>query len=70
MAMAFFPDMKRYGKIKPRLSDYDWIRETDWLKLTVEACRKRGMGVGTEISPSRPAAGGSGGKDRPWFLPG
>ncbi len=48
--VAWFPDMKRYGKIKPRLSEYDWIRETDWLKLTIDACRKRGLGVGAEIS--------------------
>lgn len=48
--VTWFPDMKRYGKIKPRLSEYDWIRETDWLKLTVDACRQRGLGVGAEIS--------------------
>jgi len=48
--VAWFPDMKRYGKIKPRLSGYRWIRETDWLKLTVDACRERGLGVGAEIS--------------------
>jgi len=48
--VAFFPEMSRYGKIKPQLSSYQWIRETDWLKLTVDACRKRGLGVGTEIS--------------------
>jgi hypothetical protein len=48
--VAFFPDMKRYGKIKPMLSDHEWIRKTDWLRLVVEACRKRGLGVGAEIS--------------------
>ena len=48
--VAFFPDMKRYGRIKPTLSEHDWIRKTDWLKVTVEACRKRGLGVGVEIS--------------------
>lgn len=48
--VAFFPDMKQYGKIKPVLSAYDWIQETDWLKLVVDACRARGLGVGAEVS--------------------
>lgn len=48
--LSFFPDMKRYGKIKPLLSDYDWIRETDWLQLVVDACRARGLAVGAEVS--------------------
>lgn len=48
--VAWSPDMMRYGKIKPKLSEYDWIRETDWLKLTIDACRERGLGVGAEIS--------------------
>ncbi len=48
--IAFFPDMSRYGKIKPTLSAYDWIRETDWLAETIEQCRRRGLGVGVEIS--------------------
>ncbi len=48
--VSFFPDMKRYGTIKPLLSDYDWIRDTDWLQLTVDACRARGLGVGAEVS--------------------
>ena len=48
--VSFFPDMKRYGKIKPLLSDYDWIRETDWLALVVDSCRARGLSVGAEVS--------------------
>jgi hypothetical protein len=48
--VSFFPDMKRYGAIKPLLSDYDWIRDTDWLQLVVNACRARGLGVGAEVS--------------------
>lgn len=48
--VSFFPDMKRYGKIKPVLSDYDWIRKTDWLRLVVNECRARGLGVGAEVS--------------------
>lgn len=48
--VSFFPDMTRYGRIKPTLSDHEWIRKTDWLRLVVEACRKRRLGVGAEIS--------------------
>ena len=48
--VSFFPEMKRYGTIKPLLSDYDWIRNTDWLRLVVDACRARGLGVGAEVS--------------------
>ena len=48
--VSFFPDMKRYGKIKPLLSDYGWIRDTDWLQLVVGSCRARGLGVGAEVS--------------------
>jgi len=48
--VSFFPDMKRYGTIKPLLSDYDWIRDTDWLQLVVDSCRARGLGVGAEVS--------------------
>lgn len=44
------PDMKRYGRIKPRLSDYDWLNHTDWLKVLVEAARKRGLKTGVELS--------------------
>ncbi|MHC4677958.1 MAG: family 10 glycosylhydrolase [Planctomycetota bacterium] len=48
--ITFFPDMKRYGKIKPLLSDYDWIRDTDWLQLMVDSARARGLRVGAEVS--------------------
>ena len=48
--VTFFPDMDRYGQVKPLLSDVDWIRETDWLQLMVDACRARGMTVGAEVS--------------------
>ena len=48
--VSFFPDMKRYGTIKPLLSDYDWIKNTDWLQLVVGSCRARGLGVGAEVS--------------------
>jgi hypothetical protein len=44
------PDAKRYGRIKPRRSDYDWLNQTDWLKVLVEAARKRGLKTGVELS--------------------
>jgi hypothetical protein len=44
------PDPKRYGRIKPRLSDHDWLNKTDWVKLLVEAARKRGLRTGVELS--------------------
>jgi len=48
--VTFFPDMSRYGEIKPLLSDTAWIRETDWLKLMIDSCRSRGLAVGAEVS--------------------
>ncbi len=48
--VTFFPDMKRYGKIKPLLSDHEWIRDTDWLELMVDSARARGLRVGAEVS--------------------
>ena len=44
------PDMQRYGRIKPLLSDYDWLREADWMKVLIEAARKRGLKTGVELS--------------------
>jgi hypothetical protein len=44
------PDPSLYGRIKPQLSDHAWLRETDWLKVTAEAARKRGLKTGVEIS--------------------
>jgi hypothetical protein len=46
----WLPDMKRYGRIQPRLSDFDWLNRTDWLRTLVEAARKRGLRTGVEIS--------------------
>ena len=46
----WLPDMKRYGRIKPRLSDFDWLNQTDWLRTLVGAARKRGLRTGVEIS--------------------
>jgi len=44
------PDPKCYSRIRPRLSDYGWLNQTDWLKVLVEAVRKRGLKTGVEIS--------------------
>jgi hypothetical protein len=44
------PEMSRYGRIKPRLSEHDWLNQTDWLKAMVEAARKRGLRTGVELS--------------------
>jgi hypothetical protein len=46
----WLPDMKRYGRIKPRVSDFDWLNKTDWLQKMVEAVRKRGLKTGVELS--------------------
>lgn len=48
--VTFFPDWDRYGAVKPLLSDVEWIRETDWLQLMIDACRRRNMAVGAEVS--------------------
>lgn len=44
------PDAKRYGRVKPRLSDHAWLNEKDWLRILTEAARKRGLRVGMELS--------------------
>ncbi|KPK43864.1 MAG: hypothetical protein AMJ65_04625 [Phycisphaerae bacterium SG8_4] len=48
--VTFFPDMKRYGRIKPLLSDHKWIRDTDWLALMAASARARGLRIGAEVS--------------------
>jgi len=48
--VTFSPDWDRYGQVKPLQSDVEWIRETDWLQLMIDACRKRNMAVGAEVS--------------------
>lgn len=48
--VTFFPEWKRYGATKPLQSDVDWIKKTDWLQLMIDACRKRGMAAGAEVS--------------------
>lgn len=44
------PDTKRYGRVKPRLSDHAWLNETDWLRVLVDAARQRGLKTGVEFS--------------------
>ncbi len=48
--VTFFPELNRYGKIKPALSDHEWLREKDWLRIMVKEARSRGLGVGAEVS--------------------
>ncbi|HWB32828.1 MAG TPA: hypothetical protein VG714_06625 [Acidobacteriaceae bacterium] len=45
-------DPKRYGRIKPRPSDYAWLADTDWTRVFVDAARRRGLRVGFEFSHS------------------
>src|ERR1035437_10021118 len=30
------PEMNRYGRIKPLLSDFDWLRAADWMKVLID----------------------------------
>ena len=46
----FHPQMDLYGPIKPVLSSFPWLSNTDWLKVVVDAARKRGLKVGVEVS--------------------
>jgi hypothetical protein len=46
----FKPQMDLYGKIKPYLSENTWLSDTDWLKVTINAARARGLSVGVEVS--------------------
>jgi len=46
------PDFSYYEDtpIKPRTSDRDFLKGTDWLSVLIEAARKRGMKTGVELS--------------------
>jgi hypothetical protein len=46
------PDLRYYKEtpIKPRLSDRDFLKDTDWLSVVIEAVRKRRMKTGVELS--------------------
>jgi hypothetical protein len=44
------PERARYGRIRPRLSDHDWLNRTDWVRTLADAARRRGLRVGVENS--------------------
>jgi hypothetical protein len=44
------PEMSRYKRIKPMVSQRDFLAGRDWLQELVEAGRKRGLRTGCEIS--------------------
>ena len=44
------PEMSLYGRIKPQLSDFTWLSDTDWLDVLTKAARKRGLKTGAELS--------------------
>ena len=46
----FKPDPKFYRRIKPRTSDKDFLKDTDWLQVLIDAARKRDMKTGVELS--------------------
>jgi hypothetical protein len=43
-------DPAMYGRIKPVPSDFDFLRDTDWVRMFCIAARKRGLKVGVELS--------------------
>src|SRR5674476_798047 len=46
----FHPEMSLYGRIKPVLSSYSWLSQTNWLKLVVDSVHARGLKAGAEVS--------------------
>ena len=46
----FHSHLELYGRIKPAISQYEWLSSTDWLKVVIDAARARGLKVGAEIS--------------------
>ena len=44
------PDLKLYGRVKPRKSDFGWLNRIDWVDVLSSAARKRGMKYGVELS--------------------
>ncbi len=44
------PHLALYGAIKPQLSDFPWIADTDWLTNLTAGARKRGLKTGAELS--------------------
>ena len=43
------PDMSLYGRIKPQLSSFSWLSDTDWLNQLTKAARKHGLKTGAEL---------------------
>jgi hypothetical protein len=46
----FTPDMSLYGRIKPVLSGFSWLSETNWLKIVIDSAHARGLKAGAEVS--------------------
>jgi hypothetical protein len=44
------PDASLYGRIKPQVSSFSWLSDTDWLNHLTKAARKRGLKTGAELS--------------------
>jgi hypothetical protein len=44
------PDLRNFGRVKPRFSEHAWLNETDWLRALVTETRKRGLKTGVECS--------------------
>jgi hypothetical protein len=44
------PDLKLYGRIKPQLSAFGWLNDTDWVTVLSKAARNRRLKTGAEIS--------------------
>ena len=46
----FKPDLRLYHRVKPKLSEFDWLRNTDWVDVLSVAAHKRNLKVGVELS--------------------
>ncbi len=46
----WIPDPKFYGRIKPLTSAREFLQGRDWLRILIEAARKRDMKTGVELS--------------------
>ena len=44
------PQASLYGRIKPQVSSFSWLSDTDWLNQLTVAARKRGLKTGAELS--------------------
>ncbi|MEO6290276.1 MAG: beta-galactosidase, partial [Ginsengibacter sp.] len=50
-AKAYFkPHLEMYGKIKPQLSSFSWLNDTDWLKMVLDKAHAKGLRAGAEVS--------------------